>query len=115
MKSIGKLVHAWYNNNRITSVIHDDKEEGNLVETNICNWISSIRVVGDKKWQVQVFLTIVIKKGFGELTKEQIPLLKKEGLALSIKHIIKEYVTKIRVLVGPNAEFANSCYYEKFI
>jgi len=42
-------------------------------------------------------------------------LLKEEGLVLSTKHTLPKYIRKIGVVIGLNVEFANPCYYEKFI
>ena len=42
-------------------------------------------------------------------------MLKEERLSLKLKTIVMEYTVKIRILLGPNLQFASKLNYEKDI
>ena len=54
-----------------------------------------------------MFLTVSSKRGFGELIKEHIPILRAENIKIKIKNIIVQHTTRIGVFVGTNDEFVN--------
>ena len=67
--------------------------------------ISDIKVVGSDQKQIYNFVTINTLKGIEELINVQVKLLKKEKLWLSLKTIIPEHTSEVRVIVGSNLEF----------
>jgi len=106
LTSVTKLIYAWKNSNFIQTVDNEEKEQVYPIETNICEWISDMKVVGSERKQTHNFVTINTTKGIRELINAQVELLKKEELRISLKATIPEHTSKIRVIVGPNLEFA---------
>ena len=70
--------------NDIEGVLNENKEVVDLKTTEVDSWISEIHISGNKKKQVQAFLIVQTLKGFGELIKNHIPILKEESIKLKI-------------------------------
>jgi len=75
--------------------------------------MSTIKITGQKKRNIEVFFTIITKHSFGELIKYNTEILKKEKLSLSIKNTIRRHIVKVGFIVGPNLEYANERFYEQ--
>ena len=69
LTSLPKLIKAWYNNGNIDRIIRDDESQDDPNETYMCDKVSDIQMIGKKKQKTQVFISMVIKYGFGELIK----------------------------------------------
>ena len=52
-------------------------------------------------------MSIITKKGFGNLVREQVAYLKEAQLSLSIKKTVGQHVTRVGFIIGPNIEYAN--------
>lgn len=115
LASVSKLVKAQYENGNIDGIIRDDESQDNLNETDMCDQVSNIQIIGKKKQKTQVFISMVMKCGFGELIKHQLLLIKEQELMLVVKHTVREHTSRIGIIIGPNLEYENPRYYKKLI
>ena len=72
-------------------------------------------MIRNKNRKAKVYISIQIVKGFSELIKNQLSLLKEKEINLKIKHTIPEYTTKVEILLSLNVEWANLKYYKKLL
>ena len=79
LKGVINLVFTWMNQGDIEGVIADNNEIVNSYDTDIKDWMSSIKNTGNtRKIKIQVFLLVLTKKGFRELIKGIIMVLREE-------------------------------------
>ena len=82
-------------------------EETDLEEVDVYDWIMKLRTIGKKlKKKIEVFIKVITKLHLGLLIKSNIGLLKEEKLSLQIKIMRLKHMVKIRILLGPNLQFA---------
>ena len=59
-----------------------------------------------------MFLTLYIKKGFRELIKSAVLVLREEQINMKVKHTIPQYTTRVRVILEHYLEYMNMRYLE---